>query len=41
MVVDVAGVTVGLTTCYDVRFPTLYTALADRGAEVVVVPSSM
>lgn len=38
IVVD--GVTVGLTTCYDVRFPGLYTALAERGATVIVVASS-
>lgn len=38
--VSVDGVVVGLTTCYDVRFPGLYQALADRGAEVIVVPSS-
>lgn len=28
--VDVRGVTVGLTICYDLRFPELYQALADR-----------
>ncbi len=32
VVVTVDGVGVGLTTCYDVRFPALYTELADRGA---------
>ena len=31
---------VGLTTCYDLRFPTLYQALRDRGAEAVVVPAA-
>ena len=30
--IEVAGVRVGLTLCYDVRFPGLYTELADRGA---------
>ncbi len=40
VVVEVAGVRVGLTTCYDVRFPGLYAALADRGAEVIAVAAS-
>lgn len=40
VVVEVAGVPVGFTTCYDVRFPGLYTALADRGAQVVAVCAS-
>lgn len=40
VVVRVDGVGVGLATCYDVRFPDLFTALADRGAEVVVLPAS-
>ena len=40
LVVDVAGVPVGFTTCYDVRFPGLYTALAERGAQVVAVCAS-
>ena len=38
--VTVDGVTVGLTICYDIRFPELFRALADRGASVVVVPAS-
>lgn len=40
VVVDVAGTTVGLATCYDIRFPDLFTSLAQRGARVVVVPAS-
>jgi predicted amidohydrolase len=31
---------VGLTICYDVRFPHLYRGLAQRGAEVLTVPSA-
>jgi predicted amidohydrolase len=31
---------VGLTICYDVRFPQLYRALAQAGAEVLTVPSA-
>jgi predicted amidohydrolase len=31
---------VGLTVCYDMRFPELYRALVDRGAELITVPSA-
>ena len=34
------GVEVGMTVCYDLRFPELYRALAGRGARVVTVPSA-
>jgi predicted amidohydrolase len=30
----------GLTVCYDMRFPQLYRALAQAGAEVITVPSA-
>lgn len=36
---EVNGVTVGLTVCFDVRFPELYRVLALKGAEVILVPS--
>ncbi len=36
----VEGVTVGLSICYDVRFPELYRTLALAGAEVLSVPSN-
>lgn len=36
---EINGVTVGLTICFDVRFPELYRILALRGAEVILVPS--
>ncbi|MCW2852835.1 MAG: 2-oxoglutaramate amidase [Nocardioides sp.] len=39
-VVEVAGFSVGLLTCYDLRFPELARALVDRGAEVLVVPAA-
>jgi predicted amidohydrolase len=35
-----AGMKVGLTICYDIRFPELYRCLADLGAELVFIPSS-
>jgi predicted amidohydrolase len=31
---------VGLTICYDVRFPALYRALAEAGAEMITVPAA-
>jgi deaminated glutathione amidase len=34
------GVPLGLSVCYDVRFPELYRILAVRGAEVISVPSA-
>ncbi|MGH8792071.1 MAG: carbon-nitrogen hydrolase family protein [Stackebrandtia sp.] len=37
VVVELAGVRVGLATCYDVRFPELFRALVDAGADVFVV----
>ncbi|HYP46584.1 MAG TPA: carbon-nitrogen hydrolase family protein [Propionibacteriaceae bacterium] len=40
LVVEVAGVQVGFTTCYDVRFPGLFTTLADRGAQLICVCAS-
>jgi predicted amidohydrolase len=40
VMIDVAGVRVGLTTCYDVRFPGLYSRLAEQGAAVVCVAAS-
>jgi predicted amidohydrolase len=30
----------GLTVCYDLRFPELYRALAQQGAEIILVPSA-
>lgn len=40
VVVDVDGVGVGLTLCYDIRFPGLYTELADRGAQLITLSAS-
>jgi predicted amidohydrolase len=40
VVIDIDGARVGLTTCYDVRFPALYTELTDRGAKVIAVSAS-
>ena len=35
-----AGVPLGLTVCYDLRFPELYRILAVRGARVIAVPAA-
>ncbi|MGO4596823.1 carbon-nitrogen family hydrolase [Terrabacter sp. 2RAF25] len=45
VVVDVpvasgATVPVGVSTCYDLRFPELYRRLLDRGAEAFVIPAA-
>jgi len=40
VMITVGKTKVGLTTCYDVRFPGLYTTLAEQGAEVICVAAS-
>jgi predicted amidohydrolase len=37
---EVLGVRLGLSVCYDVRFPELYRRLVDQGARVVTVPAA-
>jgi deaminated glutathione amidase len=37
---DAGGTKIGLTICYDLRFPELYRILALRGARVITVPSA-
>ena len=37
---EAGGVMLGLTVCYDLRFPELYRILALRGARVITVPSA-
>ncbi len=40
-VVDIDGVPVGLSICYDLRFPELYRRLVkDLGAQIVVIPAA-
>lgn len=39
-VFTLGGFTVGLMTCYDLRFPELARALVDAGADVLVVPAA-
>jgi predicted amidohydrolase len=40
VVVCVDGFIVGLSICYDLRFPELYRRLVDMGAEVLVMPAA-
>jgi len=40
IIADGAGARLGLTICYDLRFPALHRALACAGAEVLTVPSA-
>lgn len=38
--VPIHGFKVGLSICYDVRFPELYRRLVDLGSEIIVVPAA-
>jgi predicted amidohydrolase len=38
--IDIAGLRVGLMTCYDLRFPEQARALVDAGADVLAVPAA-
>ncbi len=40
VVADAGGPKVGLSVCYDLRFPELYRILAVRGAKLITVPSA-
>jgi predicted amidohydrolase len=40
VVLELGGFTVGIMTCYDLRFPELARRLVDQGAEVLVVPAA-
>ena len=40
VIVDVLSTCIGVTICYDMRFPCLYRTLAQAGAEILTVPSS-
>ena len=37
---DAGGVPLGMTVCYDLRFPELYRILAIRGARVIAIPAA-
>lgn len=38
--VDLGGATLGLTICYDLRFPELFRLLALQGAEIIAMPAA-
>ncbi|MSP26676.1 MAG: carbon-nitrogen hydrolase family protein [Myxococcales bacterium] len=40
IVAEAAGLRVGLSVCYDLRFPELYRRLVDAGAQLLVVPAA-
>lgn len=40
VVTDAPGFRLGMTICYDVRFPKLHRALAEAGAQVLAVPAA-
>ena len=40
LTVTLDGTTLGLATCYDIRFPEMFRALADQGATVTLLPAS-
>ena len=40
VLIELDGVGIGLSTCYDVRFAALYTELAQAGADVITVSAS-
>ena len=37
---DCEGVSVGCSICYDLRFPDLFQALAEKGAEIIALPAA-
>lgn len=37
---DCEGITVGCTICYDLRFPYLFQALVDKGAQLIALPAA-
>ena len=39
-IATLGGYTVGITTCYDLRFPALYMDLLDAGVDLLLVPSA-
>ncbi|MDP1631770.1 MAG: carbon-nitrogen hydrolase family protein [Caulobacter sp.] len=40
VIAEAAGATLGLTICYDMRFPAIYRALAIAGAKIMTIPAA-
>lgn len=40
VILEIEGVKIGMSICYDVRFPELYRTMALNGAEIFLVPSA-
>jgi len=40
VIADLAGLRIGLLTCYDVRFPELARSLAARGTDLIAIPAA-
>ncbi len=40
VVVELAGARVGLSICYDLRFPLMFQKLREKGAELIVIPAA-
>ncbi len=40
VIVDMGDVPTGLSICYDIRFPALYRALAEAGAQLLMIPAA-
>ncbi|MBK9185374.1 MAG: carbon-nitrogen hydrolase family protein [Moraxellaceae bacterium] len=40
VVINTPFANIGLSICYDIRFPALYQALRDKGADIIVVPAA-
>ena len=37
---SISGVKIGFTICYDLRFPLLYRQLANKGAQIILIPAA-
>jgi deaminated glutathione amidase len=37
---DCEGITIGCSICYDLRFPALFQALAEKGAQIIALPAA-
>lgn len=40
VVAEALGLSIGMSVCYDLRFPELYRAYADRAVEIITVPAA-